>query len=176
LLNVVQIDYYLGDNLRTGSLFIEAFDNITEDSPMPALRRLITALLLLFCLVPLGKPLGMVLCFGADGHIAFEPVHTQVQSAASLAVQALPYQHVAATGVGVTHENPCTDVSFFASEASAQLIQASDACPKPETPVFLPALLVVPTSTEIPAPSLLPEHFLSSNHPLTILRSVVLHI
>jgi hypothetical protein len=150
--------------------------NATEDSPMPALRRLMTALLLLICLAPLGKPLGMVLCFGADGHIAFEPVHNQAQSPVSLAVQALLYQHVATTGVGVTHENPCTDVSFFTSDASAQLIQASDACPKPEPPVFLPVLLVVPTSTELPAPSLLPEHFLSTHHSLTILRSVVLHI
>jgi len=135
-----------------------------------------TAFLLFFCLVPLGKPLGMVLCLGADGHIAFEPLHNQAQSTALLAVQELPYQHVATTGVGVTRENLCTDVSFFASDASVQLFRASDACPKPETPVFLPVLLAMPTSSELPAPSLLPEHFLSSNHPLTILRSVVLHI
>ena len=40
---------------------------------MRVLRQLLTILLLLCCLGPLGTPLGIVLCFGADGHIAFKP-------------------------------------------------------------------------------------------------------
>jgi hypothetical protein len=65
---------------------------------MPALRRLMTALLLPICLALLGKPLGMVLCFGADGRNAFEPVHTQAHSTASLGVQGLLYQGEEALG------------------------------------------------------------------------------
>ena len=52
---------------------------------MLVLRRLITMLLLLFCLVPLGMPLGMVLCFGADGHIGFEPMHDRSHGTTSAA-------------------------------------------------------------------------------------------
>jgi hypothetical protein len=37
--------------------------NIIEDLRMLVLRRLSAILLLLFCLVPLGTPLGMALCF-----------------------------------------------------------------------------------------------------------------
>lgn len=57
---------------------------------MLVLRRLMTALLLLICLAPLGKLLGMVLSFGADRHIAFEPVQTLAHSTALLGVQGLP--------------------------------------------------------------------------------------
>lgn len=142
---------------------------------MPVLRQLTTMLLLLFCLFPIGQPLGTVLCFGADGHIALEPVHDRAHGTASLAAQGLLYQHVATPRAGAEHAGPCVDL-FFASEGGAQLIAASDTCPKPETPVFVPVLIIVPASTEVPAPSIPPDHSLSSHHSLTILRSVVLHI
>jgi hypothetical protein len=143
---------------------------------MPALRRLMTALLLLVCLAPLGKPLGMVLCFGADGHIAFEPVHTQAHDTASLAVQGFPYQHAAITLADVIHVSPCVDVIFLTSDGSTQIIPASDSCPKPDTPVLVPVLLIIPAFTEFPFLSLLPDRSLSGHHSLIILRSVVLHI
>jgi hypothetical protein len=143
---------------------------------MPVLRRLITALLLFFCLVPLGTPLGMVLCLGADGHIAFEPVHDRAHGPASPAIQRLLYRHAAATLPGIEHAAPCADFSFFAGEGGARLIPASDSCPKPETPAFVPVLLAVSTTSGLLAPSLLPDDSLPRNHSLTILRSVLLHI
>jgi hypothetical protein len=134
---------------------------------MAGLRRLTTTLLLLFCLAPLGKPVGMVLCFGADGHVAFEPVHDQADGTATPDIQ-VPLCPQASV--------PCTDVAFFASDGGGQLIPASDTCPKLETPVSAPVLLAVPSSTELPAASILAECSLPGNHPLTTLRSVVLHI
>jgi hypothetical protein len=134
---------------------------------MAGLRRLTTTLLLLFCLAPLGKPVGMVLCFGADGHVAFEPIHDQADGTAAPDIRVPLCPQAPA---------PCTDVAFFASDGGGQFIPASDTCPKLEAPVFAPVLLVVPSSNELPAASILAKCALPGNHPLTILRSVVLHI
>ena len=130
-------------------------------------RRLTTTLLLLLCLAPLGKPVGMVLCFGADGHVAFEPVHDQDDGTAALDIRVVLCPQASV---------PCTNVAFFASDGGGQFIPASDTCPKLEAPVFAPVLLAAPSSTELPAPSSLAECSLPGNYPSTILRSMVLHI
>ena len=143
---------------------------------MRVLRQLLTILLLLCCLVPLGTPLGMVLCFGADGHIAFEPVHERAHSTSSPAVPGSLRTRMAETFAAVEHLGPCTDLAFFASDGGRQLLPTSDSCPKPETPAFVPVLLVVPTFTDLPAPSILSERSLPRDHPVSIIRSVVLHI
>jgi hypothetical protein len=77
---------------------------------MAGLRRLTTTLLLLFCLAPLGKPVGMVLCFGADGHVALEPVRDRADGTAAPDIQGplCPQASV-----------PCTDVAFFANVSPA---------------------------------------------------------
>jgi hypothetical protein len=143
---------------------------------MTGLRRLTATLLLLFCLVPLGKPLGMVLCFGADGHIAFEPSHDQAHGTAASGTRGPLCAQAAETFARFDHSVPCTDVAFFASDSGGQLIPASDTRPRLDAPVSAPVLLVVPSPSELPAPLILAECPLPGNHPLTILRSVVLHI
>jgi hypothetical protein len=153
-----------------------ASDNLIEGSRMTWLRRLTTTLLLLFCLVPLGKPLGMVLCFGADGHIAFEPAHDQAHGTAAPDVRGPLCPQMAETFARIDRSVPCTDVAFFASDSGGQLIPASDTRPRLDAPVSAPVLLVVPSPSELPAPLILAECPLPGNHPLTILRSVVLHI
>jgi hypothetical protein len=142
---------------------------------MPVLRRLTTALLLLFCLAPLGKPLGMVLCFGADGHIALEPVHDRGHST-SAPTRAGLNQQAARLLAGGERADLCVDVTFLASDSAGQLLPASDTCQKSEPQVFVPVLVIMPASTERPASSILPDRSLSIHHSLTILRSVVLHI
>jgi hypothetical protein len=143
---------------------------------MLVLRDLLRILLLLCCLVPLGTPVGMVLCFGADGHIAFAPVHERAHSTSSPAVPGPLRTQVAETSAVVEHLGPCTDLAFLASDGGNQLLPTSDTCPKPETPPYVPVLLVVPAFTDSAAPSLLCERSLPRNHLLTILRSAVLHI
>jgi hypothetical protein len=143
---------------------------------MAGLRRLTITLLLLFCLVPLGKPVGMVLCFGADGHIALEPAHDQTNGAAEPDIRRPLCSQAAEPFIGIEHSVPCTDLAFFTSDGGGQLMPASDICPKLGAPVFAPVLLVVPSSPGLPAPSILCECSVPGNHPLTILRSVVLHI
>ena len=143
---------------------------------MRVLRQLLTILLLLCCLVPLGTPLGMVLCFGADGHIAFEPVHERPHSASSPAVPEPLRTQLAETFAAVEDLGPCNDLAFLAGDGGRQLLPTSDTCPKPETLAFVLVLLVVPAFTDLVAPSLLSERSLPRNHLLTILRSVVLHI
>lgn len=143
---------------------------------MRVLRQLLTILLLLCCLVPLGTPLGMVLCFGADGHIAFEPVHERAHSTSSPAVPEPLRTQLAETFAAVEHLGPCTDLAFLAGDGGRQLRPTPDTCPKPETPAFVLVLLVVPAFTDFAAPSVLCERSLPRNHLLTILRSAVLHI
>jgi hypothetical protein len=142
---------------------------------MPVLRRLTTALLLLFCLAPLGKPLGMVLCLGADGHIALEPVHDRAHSTAA-PTRAELLQQLAARILGGERADLCIDVTFVANESGVQLIPAFDTCQISEPRMCVPVLVIVPASLERPAPPILPDRALSSHHSPTVLRSVVLHI
>ena len=144
---------------------------------MPVLRRLLTMLLLLFCLVPLGTPLGMVLCVGVDGHIALEPVH---HGAPSHFFADSPRATLRAarqtTLAGCERHGPCIDVSLSAGDEDGQLLPASETKSKPEVPKMVPVLFVVPASTDLPAPSILPPASLPPYHTLNALRSVVLHI
>jgi hypothetical protein len=136
-------------------------------------RSFLSMFLLLCCLVPLGAPLGMVLCFGADGHIALEPTHDQSRRASSLGPPCQP----APQGLsGVEHPVPCTDVAFSATEGAAPIVSGSEANPKPETPPFVPVLFAAPASPVPPPASIFPDHSLRLNLSLTSLRSVMLRI
>ena len=142
---------------------------------MPRLRRLITVLLLLFTLVPLGKPLGMVLCFGADGHIAFEPAHNRTHHTFS-PTYVSSHPQAAQVLAGVEHAGSCVDVTSLVHESNGQLLPASDTHPKLATLEAVLVLLLMPVSTERPEPSILPDVSVFRHPSLTILRSVVLHI
>ena len=142
---------------------------------MPVLRRLVIAPLLLFCLAPFGKPLGMVLCFGADGHIALEPVHNRGHSTSAPTCAGLNQQAARLLASG-ERTDLCVDVTFSASDSERQLIPASNMRQKSEPRVFVPAFVIVPASAENFAPPILPNPSLSSHHSLTILRSEVLRI
>jgi hypothetical protein len=140
---------------------------------MPRLRFFLTVFLLLFCLMSLGGPLGMVLCFGADGHIALEPAHDQSRNASS---GWLLCQQTSQGLSGLEHPVPCSDVAFFSADGAAQSFSVSGASPKPEAPVFVPVLLVAPASPVPPPASIFPYHSLRRNPSLTSLRSVMLRI
>jgi hypothetical protein len=143
---------------------------------MLVLRRLITMVLLLFSLVPLGTPLGMVLCFGADGHIGLEPIHHRSHGRTSPVAIGPFHQHGTNSFVGIEHSGPCIDVAFFVDEGGGQFLLASDTCPKPVAPGSAPVLAVVPAPSKLPLPSILSDLSVASHHPLTILRSMVLRI
>ena len=140
---------------------------------MPRLRSVLTAFLLLFCLMPLGTPLGMVLCVGADGHIALEPAHDRSRGASSWW---LVCQQTSQGLSGVAHPVPCSDVAFFSADGAAQSFSVSGASPKPEEPLFLPALPGAPASSEWPLAPIFLERSLRMNPSLTSLRSVTLRI
>jgi hypothetical protein len=140
---------------------------------MPRPRSFLTVFLLLFCLMPLGAPLGMVLCFGADGHIAVEPAHDRSRNTSSWE---LLCQQASQELSGAEHPVPCTDVAFSATEGGAPMRSASEASPKPETPAFVPVLFVAPASPVPPPASVFPDHALRLNPSLTSLRSVMLRI
>jgi hypothetical protein len=139
---------------------------------MPVLRPLITVLLL----VSLAWPLGLVLCFGADGHIALEPIHDRARSASSPGMVRSSYQPTAEVLAGVPHPGPCMDIALSANDGAEQLILAADPFPKLEMPVLVADLLSVRAFPTLPAPSILSYPSLPTISPLTTLRSVVLRI
>ena len=140
---------------------------------MLRLRSFLSMFLLLCCLVPLGGPLGMVLCFGTDGHIALEPAHDSSRSASSWGP---PCQQAPQGLSDAEHPVPCTDVAFSATEGTAPMLSASDASPKPETPALVPVLFVAPAFPVPPSASVFPDHSLRLNPSLASLRSVMLRI
>jgi hypothetical protein len=140
---------------------------------MPRLRSFLTVFLLLFSLMLLGAPVGMVLCFGADGHIAFEPAHNPSRGASSWG---LLCQQAEQGLAGVEHPVPCTDVAFSATEGAAPMLSASDASPKSETPALVPVRFAAPAFPIPPPASVFPNHSLRLNPSLPSLRSVMLRI
>jgi hypothetical protein len=151
-------------------------DDIREASRMLVLRRPMTMVLLLFYLGPLGTPLAMVLCFGADGHIGFEPTHDRSHGTTAPVAAGLFHQHGTNVFAGIEHSGPCIDVAFSVNEGGGQFLLTSDTCPRPVAPGSAPVLTVVPAPSKIPLPSILPDLSVSSHHPLTILHSTVLRI
>ncbi len=139
---------------------------------MLVLRPLIT----MFLVVSLEWPLGLVLCFGADGHIALEPIHDRTRSASSPGVVRSSYQPTAKVLAGVPHLGACMDIALFANDGAEQLIPASDPFPKLEAPVLVAGLLIVRAFPALPAPSILSYPSLPTKSPLTILQSMVLRI
>jgi hypothetical protein len=111
---------------------------------MLVLQRLITMVLLLFCLVPLGTPRGMVLCFGADGHIGFEPMHDRSHGTTAPVAAGLFLQHVTNVFAGIEHSRPCVDVTFSVNEGGGQFLLTSDTCPRPAASGSAPMLAMVP--------------------------------
>lgn len=140
---------------------------------MPRLRSVLTVFLLFFSLMPLGAPVGMVLCFGADGHIAFEPAHAPPRGASSAG---LLCQQAEQGLAGVEHPVPCTDVAFSATDSAAPMLSVSELGSKLEAPVFVPVLFVAPAFPVPPPASVFPDHSLRLNPSLISLRSVMLRI
>jgi hypothetical protein len=139
---------------------------------MPVLRPLIVVLLL----ISLAWPLGIVLCFGADGHIALEPIHDRARNASASGGVRSSYQPTAKVPAGVPHPGPCMDIALFANDGAEQPIPASDPLPQLGAPVSVAELLIAQAFPALPAPSSLSYPSLPTNSPLTSLRSVVLRI
>jgi hypothetical protein len=140
---------------------------------MLRLRSFLAVFLLLFSLVPLGVPLGIILCVGTDGHIALEFSPDQSRTASSVGQLC---QHASQGLAGGEHPVPCADVAFFAPDGAVPPFSITEASPQAKTPVLVPVLLAAPAFTQQPPPAIFPDHFLRLNPSLISLRSVMLLI
>jgi hypothetical protein len=139
---------------------------------MSVLRSLIAVLLL----VSLVWPLGLVLCFGADGHIALEPIHDRARSASSPGVVRSSPQPATKVLTGIQHADLCKDIALFANDNAEQLMPASHPFSQLGVPGSVAELLILQAFPALPTPSILSYPSPPTNAPLTALRSVVLCI
>jgi uncharacterized protein UPF0016 len=103
-----------------GALVLSSLPAHVRGLPMKGLRSSLTALCLACCLLmPMGAG-GLVLCIGADGHIAFEPARDSrcTSSVAPIASQA-------------DHCGPCVDIPLLTSAGDQQRVAPSP--PLPDT-------------------------------------------
>jgi len=119
----------------------------------------------------------LVLCFGADGHVAVEPMHSPHAPADQAAVAA----HAIETGVqaGAACEGPCTDFPVIAEDHGAHKPAVGSERSSPDArPYAAPALLVslIPFDEIVHKLALSPAHSLVIDSRLPARRSVVLLI
>jgi hypothetical protein len=133
----------------------------------------ITTLCLVCCLLMPMSAVGLVLCIGEDGHIAFEFARnsrctTPIALASTLSPQITPWTSLP------DHCGPCVDVPLLTSEDDQQFIASSPPLLAPDVPVLalavplvaMPVVPAVPTSAWAFFPTISPM--------LTSLRTVVL--
>jgi hypothetical protein len=141
---------------------------------IPLLRFLLTVVMLLCALLAPVAAMDVVLCIGADGHIAFEIAHNGRSGTAVPQPSAVARLQTAGTLARADHYSPCIDISTLTGDTRQQyppvlpsLIQS--ALPAlalaPDILPFLPELATAP-----PLLALLP----TPNPTLRALRTVVL--
>jgi hypothetical protein len=118
--------------------------------PMQRLRSSIIALFLTSCLLmPMGT-VGLVLCIGADGHMAFEPVRdsrctTLIAPASTLLQQITPWTSPP------DHCGPCVDVPLLTNDtASQQFVPTFPLLLQREVPGFALVSWIVSAAPELP--------------------------
>ena len=134
----------------------------------------ITALFLAFCLLMPMSAVGLVLCIGADGHIAFE--HTRNSRCATpIAPPSTPSYQITQLTSPPDHCGPCVDAPLLTSDAdSQQFVLTFPLLLQLEVPGFALVPWVVSASPELP----LTPCWLSlprvTNTTLSALRTVIL--
>jgi hypothetical protein len=140
---------------------------------MKGLWSSITALFLVFCLLMPMSVVGLVLCIGEDGHIAFEFARnsrctTPIAPTSTLSHQITPWTSPP------DHCGPCIDVPLLTSEGDPQFVAPFPPLLTPDVPVLalsmpLVTMLVVPA-----APTCAWASFPTVSPMLTEIRTVVL--
>ncbi len=140
---------------------------------MKEFRSSLTALFLAFgLLIPISST-GLVLCIGADGHIALEPARNS-RCTTPMASTSTPAQQITPLPSQLDHCGPCIDVWLSTSKSDEQqMFSAPSAWPKLAAPVLALVAVVMPVHVEPPQPyCVLPPA--SRANTLLALRTVLL--
>lgn len=141
---------------------------------LTALRSVVTALLLVYVLVVPMATLGVVLCIGADGHVAFEAAQ-HGRCGTSLASPPAPSRsQTTVTLVRADHCGPCDDVPVLVGDTRQQYLPVLSPPVQSAVPVLALATDVLAVLPDVATtPSLLA--LLPTTSPvLRALRTVVL--
>ena len=141
---------------------------------MKGLRFSIIALFLTCCLFMPMDAVGLVLCIGMDGHMAFEPARnsrcaTPIAPTSTLAQQITPWTSPP------DHCGPCVDVPLLTSDtASQQFVPTFPRLLQLEVPGFALVSWVVSASPELPLTPFRLSLPRATNTTLNALRTVIL--
>lgn len=141
---------------------------------MNGYRSSLIALLLALCLLmPMGA-VGLVLCIGADGHIAFEPARNSRCTTPS-APTSTPSQQITPWTSPPDHCGPCVDAPLLTSEAdSQQFVPTFPLLLQLEVPGFALVPGVVSASPALPFTPFWLSLPRVTNTTLSALRTVIL--
>lgn len=108
------------------------------------------ALCLAFCLLMPVSAVGLVLCIGADGHIAFEPARNS-RCTTPIAPTSTSLQQITPWTSPPDHCGPCIDAPLLTSDAaSQQFVPTFPLLLQLEVPGFALVPWVVSASPELP--------------------------
>jgi len=141
--------------------------------PMKGRWSSIPALCLAFCLLmPMGA-VGVVLCIGVDGHIAFEPArHSRCTT--PIVSTSTPSQQSTQLASQSDHCGPCVDVPVLTSEGNQQLVAPSPLLLTYNGPMLALAMPLVAMPVVHAAPLSAWSSFPAVSPMLMALRTVVL--
>jgi hypothetical protein len=133
----------------------------------------ITTLFLVLCLLMPVSAVGLVLCVGEDGHIAFEFARNSRCATPIAPTSTLSYQITPWTSLP-DHCGPCVDVPLLTSEDDQQFIVPSPPLLAPDVPVLALAMPLVAMPVVPAAPMSAWSSYPTVSPILTTLRTVVL--
>jgi len=140
---------------------------------MKGLRSSTIALFLACCLLMPMSALGLVLCIGADGHIAFEPARNS-RCATPTAPTSTLSQQIAPWTSPPDHCGPCVDVPLLSSEDDLQFVAPSPPRLTLDVPVLALAMPLVTMPVAHAVPTSVWSSFLAVSLTLMALRTIVL--
>ncbi len=133
--------------------------------------------LLLYIIIGQGPLPDLVMCFGANGHIAVEAsqngrcgrsARSPLQEYNELSSPKAPFPK--------DHCGPCVDISFSTGSLYEEVVLAQNMASQTEAPAFAASPFSLPASVEIATEGLLPLPPPASAFALASLRTVVLLI
>jgi uncharacterized membrane protein len=141
---------------------------------MTSLRSVMTALLLVYVLIAPVAAMDVVLCIGADGHVAFEAAHNGRCGTAVVLQSATMRSQAAVTLARADHCGPCVDVPVLTGDTRQQPLPALHSPIQSAVPAFVLVTDISPVSPEVATTPPLRALFPITSSTLRALRTVVL--
>ena len=141
--------------------------------PRQGLWSLITTPFLVLCLLMPMSTVGLVLCIGEDGHVAFEFARNSRCATPIVPASTLPHQ-ITPWPSPPDHCGPCVDVPLLTSEDDQQFLMPSPPLLVPDVSVLALAMPLVAMPVAPAVPTSVWAFFPTISPMLTSIQTVVL--